>query len=164
MLTPPWKKRPTQNVFGPDCSSMSAMPLLKPLMIAPMTITTITPIATPRMVRAALALWARSDSRAMPTPSSMGVTGSLLAQGRDGVEPGRPARGIHAGHDPHTAAHHHAEHDGEARYGGREGSEGLQQHRQHDAGDDSEARAHGGQHGGFGEELAQDVAPPRSQR
>src|SRR2546427_9317502 len=97
MLTPPEKKRPTQNVFGPDCSSMSATPLLKPLTIAPITITTITPIATPRIVSAARALWARSDSSAMPTPSSNGVTGSLLAQGGDGVEAGGAARGGHAG-------------------------------------------------------------------
>src|SRR5436190_941645 len=102
MLTPPEKKRPTQNVFGPDCSSMSATPLLKPLTIAPITMTTITPIATPRIVSAARALWARSDSSAMPTPSSSGVTGSLLAQGGDGVEAGGAARGVHAG-DP---AHH----------------------------------------------------------
>src|SRR3989475_7852507 len=83
MLTPPEKKRPTQNVFGPDCSSMSATPLLKPLTIAPITITTITPIATPRIVSAARALWARSDSSAMPTPSSSGVTGSLLARSEE---------------------------------------------------------------------------------
>ena len=79
VFTPPWKKRPTQNVLGPDRSRMSATPLLKPLMIAPITITTSTPMATPRMVRAARPLWARSDSSAMPTPSSMGVIGSLLA-------------------------------------------------------------------------------------
>src|SRR5204863_8558572 len=105
MLTPPEKKRPTQNVFGPDCSSMSATPLLKPLTIAPITITTITPIATPRIVSAARALWARSDSSAMPTPSSSGVTGSLLAQGGDRVEPSRAARGAHRSLDHHGGPH-----------------------------------------------------------
>src|SRR5712692_4917847 len=75
MLTPPWKCRPTQKVFGPDCSSMSLTPLLKPLMSAPITITTITPIATPRIVSAARTLLARSESSAMPTPSSSGVRG-----------------------------------------------------------------------------------------
>ena len=129
MLTPPEKKRPTQNVFGPDCSSMSATPLLKPLTIAPITITTITPIATPRIVSAARALWARSDSNAMPTPSSSGVTGSLLAQGGDGVEPRGAARGVHAGDDPDAAAHHHAEDDRERRDGGRERADRLQQYR-----------------------------------
>src|SRR5438309_3494955 len=109
MFTPPEKKRPTQNVFGPDCSSMSATPLLKPLTIAPITITTITPIATPRIVSAARALWARSDCSAMPTPSSSGVTGSLLAQGGDGVEPRGADRGVHAGDDPTGAARTHAE-------------------------------------------------------
>src|SRR3989442_1043330 len=74
MLTPPWKWRPTQKVFGPDCSSMSLTPLLKPLISAPITITTITPIATPRIVSAARTLLARSESSAMPTPSSRGVT------------------------------------------------------------------------------------------
>src|SRR2546429_434423 len=39
---------------------MSETPLLNPLMIAPITITTITPMATPRMVKAARALRARS--------------------------------------------------------------------------------------------------------
>src|SRR6266571_4804794 len=102
---------------------MSAMPLLKPLMIAPITITTMTPIATPRIVRAARALWARSDSSAMPTPSSKGVRRSLLAQRRDGIEPGRPAGRIHARHDADPAAdlagplrdrHQHDVHDHDA--------------------------------------------------
>src|SRR5437762_5256192 len=164
ITTPPEKKRPTQNVFGPDCSSMSATPLLKPLTIAPITITTMTPIATPRIVSAARALWARSDSSAMPTPSSSGVTGSLLAQGGDRVEPSRAARGVHPGDDPHAAPHDHAEHDRERRDGGRERADGLQQHRQPDAGDDPEGRAYRRQGGRFGEELAQDVAPARPQR
>src|SRR5438094_7935444 len=120
MLTPPEKKRPTQNVFGPDCSSMSATPLLKPLTIAPITMTTITPIATPRIVSAARALWARSDSSAMPTPSSSGGTGSRLAQGGDAVEAGGAARGVHAGGHAACAAHARPEHDGCRGAGGAE--------------------------------------------
>ena len=54
---------------------MSEMPLLKPLISAPMTITTVTPMATPRIVSAARILWARSELRAMPTPSKSAVTG-----------------------------------------------------------------------------------------
>ena len=53
---------------------MSEIPLLNPLISAPMTITTVTPMATPRMVRAARILWARSEVRAMPTPSNRAVT------------------------------------------------------------------------------------------
>jgi len=53
---------------------MSEMPLLNPLINAPMTITTVTPMATPRMVRAARILWARSEVRAIPTPSNRAVT------------------------------------------------------------------------------------------
>src|SRR6266704_1742922 len=49
---------------------MSEMPLLKPLISAPITMTTVTPIATPRIVSAARILCARSDARAMPTPSN----------------------------------------------------------------------------------------------
>src|SRR5205807_8031187 len=129
MFTPPWKKRPTQNVLGPDCSNMSATPLLKPLTIAPITITTITPIATPRIVSAARALCARSDSSAMPTPSSNGVTGSLLAQRGDRVEPRRASRGVHAGNDPHAAAHDYPADDRDRRARGRERADRLQQYR-----------------------------------
>src|SRR5437899_1796183 len=164
-FTPPWKNRPTQNVLGPDCSSMSATPLLKPLMMAPITITTMTPIATPRIVRAARALWARSDSSAMPTPSSNGVTArSLLAQRRDGIEPRSPAGRVDAGHDPDPAADHDAEQDGERRHGGGQRTGDLQEPREHDAGHDPEARAHDGEGGGLGQELAQDVAPPGAER
>jgi len=52
---------------------MSEMPLLKPLISAPITMTTVTPIATPRIVSAARILCARSDDSAMPTPSKIGV-------------------------------------------------------------------------------------------
>ena len=58
---------------------MSEMPLLKPLIIAPMTMTTVTPMATPRMVSAARILWARSDVRAMPTPSNSPVMATPAA-------------------------------------------------------------------------------------
>src|SRR5207237_553716 len=53
---------------------MSEIPLLNPLISAPMTMTTVTPMATPRIVRAARILWARSDARAMPTPSHRAAT------------------------------------------------------------------------------------------
>src|SRR6266851_2509888 len=53
---------------------MSEMPLLNPLINAPMTITTVTPMATPRIVSAARILCARSEARAMPTPSNRAVT------------------------------------------------------------------------------------------
>src|SRR3989440_483146 len=108
---------------------MPARPFLKPITNDTITITTITPIATPRIVSAARALWARSDSSAMPTPSSNGVTGSLLAQRGDRVEPRRAARGVHAGNDPHAAAHDYPEDDREWGDGGRERADGLQQHR-----------------------------------
>ncbi len=52
---------------------MSEIPLLNPLISAPITITTVTPMATPRMVSDARILCARSDVSAMPTPSKMGV-------------------------------------------------------------------------------------------
>src|SRR6266704_3630819 len=163
-FTPPWKNRPTQKVLGPDCSSMSAMPLLKPLMIAPITITTMTPIATPRIVRAARALWARSDSSAMPTPSSKGVKRSLLAQRRDGIEPGRPAGRIHARHDADPAADHDAQQDRERRYRGGQGGRDLQEQRERDPGPDPQGRAHRGEGRGLGEELAQDVPAPGAER
>src|SRR2546422_5278654 len=103
---------------------MSATPLLKPLMIAPITITTITPMATPRMVRAARPLWARSDSRAMPTPSSNGVTRSLLAERGDGVEPRGATGGGDAGDDSPAAPPHHPQHYPERRHRGRQRSGG----------------------------------------
>src|SRR5688572_649461 len=105
---------------------MSEMPLLKPLIRAPITMTTVTPIATPRMVSAARILCARSDPSAMRQPSesdwsfmhlvqtrnaevgtrnnarlfrvprSAFRVASLLAQGDHRVEPGCAARGVDA--------------------------------------------------------------------
>src|SRR6266851_1397154 len=164
VFTPPWKNRPTQNVLGPDRSRMSATPLLKPLMIAPITMTTSTPMATPRMVRAARPLWARSDSRAIPTPSSIGVIGSLLTQRGDGVESCGAARGVDAGDDPDAAAHDDPEYDRERRHRRGQWGRDLQEQRQADACDDPEARPHGGQRGRFREELSHDIAAPRPQR
>ncbi len=66
---PGWKKRNTKNVRGPSWLKISATPRLMPVIIEPITITTITPMATPRMVSAARTLLARSDHRAMLTPS-----------------------------------------------------------------------------------------------
>src|SRR5512144_2307795 len=111
---------------------MSVSPLSKPLIRAPMTMTTITPIATPRMVSAARALWARSDARAMPALSSMGVM-LLLPQRDDGVEPRRPAGGIDAGQHADAAAQHDAEQDRERRDGGGERRRDVEQNREHDA-------------------------------
>src|SRR6267143_5109296 len=126
---------------------MSATPLLKPLMIAPITMTTRTPMATPRMVRAARPLWARSDSRAMPTPSSIGVIGSLLAQRGDGVEPRGAARGVDAGDDPHAAADDDPEHDRERRHGRGQRGRDLQEQCQGDARDDPQGRSYRGERG-----------------
>src|SRR2546425_6100665 len=157
-------RRPPRSTLFPYTtlfrSSMSAMPLLKPLMIAPITITTMTPIATPRIVRAARALWARSDSSAMPTPSSKGVRRSLLAQRRDGIEPGRAAGRIHARHDADPAADHDAQQDREWRYRGGQGGRELQEQRERDPGPDPQGRAHRGEGRGLGEEMAQDVPAP----
>src|SRR6266702_1444674 len=105
---------------------MSERPLLKPAIMAPITITTITPMATPRMVRAARALCARSDSRAMPTPSSNGVMDSLLAQRRDGIEPRGAACWIYSGHDADATADDHAQQDRERRHGGGQRRRHLQ--------------------------------------
>src|SRR5512146_1319547 len=164
MFTPPWKNRPTQNVLGPDCSSMSAMPLLNPEITAPMTITTITPMATPRMVRAARTLWARSEVSAMLAPSSRGVMESLLAQRHDRVEPGRAAGRIHAGRDADAAAQHDAEQDGDRRHRGRQRGRDVEEHREEYArGDPQTGPDHRDRHR-FGEELPQDVAAPRAQR
>src|SRR5437899_6348700 len=69
-LTPAWKKRHTRNVRGAIDSKMFDTLLLIPLIIAAITITTITPMATPRMVSAARPLLLRSESSAMPTPSN----------------------------------------------------------------------------------------------
>jgi len=72
-LTPAWKKRQTRNVRGAIDSKMPDTLLLIPLIIAAITITTITPMATPRMVSAARPLLPRSESSAMPTPSNRPV-------------------------------------------------------------------------------------------
>ena len=67
---PAWKKRHTRKVRGAIDSKTPATLLLIPLIIAAISITTITPMATPRIVSAARALLARSDPSAMPTPSN----------------------------------------------------------------------------------------------
>src|SRR5713101_4756642 len=117
---------------------MSETPLLNPLMSAPITITTITPMATPRMVSAARTLCARSDPSAIPTPSKSGVIWLLLPQGGDRVEPRRPCRGVHAGHDPDRHAEHDAEDDGDRGHAGRERRGGVEEHRQRDPRADAE--------------------------
>jgi hypothetical protein len=70
MVTPAWKKRHTRKVRGAICSNMSDTLRLMPLIVAAMIITTITPMATPRMVSAARPLLPRSEASAIPTPSS----------------------------------------------------------------------------------------------
>src|SRR4051794_37969457 len=95
-----------------------------------MAITTITPIAMPRIVRKARTLLPRSESSAMPTPSStremfMDAAPSFGPERGDGVEPGGPARGIDAGHDAHRHADEHPEADRPRRHGGRQRRERL---------------------------------------
>ncbi len=79
-MRPAWKKRNTKNVLGPRVSIWAATLRLMPVIAEAMAITTITPMATPRMVRAARTLLARSESRAMPMPSKKRVN-SMVAPG-----------------------------------------------------------------------------------
>ena len=58
---------------GAICSKVSDTLRLIPLMSDAITMTTITPMATPRIVRAARPLFARSEPSAMPTPSNNAV-------------------------------------------------------------------------------------------
>src|SRR6266511_1490231 len=97
---------------------MSEMPLLKPLISAPITITTVTPIATPRSVSAARILCARSEDRAMPTPSNSRVTGLLLPQRGARTEPGGTARRVNAEQDSHASAPDHTDAAGLRRHPG----------------------------------------------
>src|SRR5688572_32896620 len=106
---------------------MSDRPLLNPAISAPITMTTMTPIATPRIVSAARTLWARSDASAIPTPSIMGRTALLLSQGGDGIEPRRTARRVHAGDDSHSHPDYDDQQDGKGRDGGRGRAEGIQE-------------------------------------
>src|SRR5688572_3509143 len=118
---------------------MSEMPLLKPLIRAPITMTTVTPIATPRMVSAARILCARSDPSAISTPSSSGVTGGLLlAQGDHRVEPGCAARGVDARHDADAGAAHDPQEDRDRRHAGGERRHGVEQQGEPDARHDAE--------------------------
>src|ERR1700752_1814270 len=94
---------------------MSVKLLSKPAMIAPITMTTITPMATPRIVSAARSLCARSDVSAMLTPSRVGVMGSFLAQRRDGIQLRCSTRGNDAGGDPREPSDQQSQHDGHAR-------------------------------------------------
>src|SRR5213596_563002 len=109
------------------------MPLLNPLIKAQMTMTTVTPMATPRIVRAARILWARSDARAMPTPSNRAVTATPGAARRSGRAAPRGWR------------------DRRARHTGGEGRGRRDEEREPDAGDDAERRADGRDRGRFGE-------------
>ncbi len=82
---PPWKLRNTKNVRGPSCSTMSVTPRLMPVIMAAMTITTATPMATPRMVRAARALLALMELRAIPTPSKTCIATPASSHGRGSI-------------------------------------------------------------------------------
>src|SRR5512134_1954355 len=113
---------------------MSVTPLSNPAIRAPITMTTITPMATPKMVRAARSLCARSDVRAMPTPSRSGVTDSLLPQRGDGVEARRAAGGVHAGDDAEPAADRDAEHDRQRGDAGGQGRRRVEQQAEAHAG------------------------------
>ena len=57
--------------MGPSVSSCLATARLMPVMAEAMAITTMTPMATPRMVSAARTLLARTESSAMPIPSKI---------------------------------------------------------------------------------------------
>src|SRR5690242_11264327 len=159
-VTPAWKKRTTKNVLGPVRASWSLTPLLKPEMMAPMTITTMTPMATPRMVSAARALDTRSDSSAMPTPSRSGVMELLLPQRGDGIEPGGPAGGIDAGHDAHAGPENDADDHRPRRHRRGEGRRRVEDEGKQHPGHDPERGARQGQRRGLRQELAQDVLAP----
>ena len=79
------------KVLGPACSSIPLTDRLMPVIIDAMAMTTMTPIATPRMVRAARALLTRIDSNAIPTPSRIRAGSSRLirASRRVGAGTGR---------------------------------------------------------------------------
>src|SRR5574341_2613031 len=124
MFTPAWKNRHTRKVRGAiDWNVLDTLRLM-PLIIDAMIITTITPMATPRMVSAARPLLPRSEASAIPIPSNSWVTRSLLPQGRDRVEPRGPARGVHPRDDPHAGAESHAQHDGPGRHARRQRTDG----------------------------------------
>src|SRR3954462_14274526 len=94
---------------------MSEMPLLKPLISAPITMTTVTAIATPRIVKAARILCARNDDNAMPTPSKIPAMGLLLAQRGDRIEPRGARRRVHAEDDAHACTDDGAPEHGRGR-------------------------------------------------
>ena len=91
MVRPPWKNRSTKKVLGPRVSSMAETLRLIPVMAEAIAMTTMTPMATPRIVSAARTLLARSESSAMDTPSKirpMFMAPPLFrAQRDDGIEP-----------------------------------------------------------------------------
>src|SRR4051812_8582486 len=113
------------KVLGPIDSSMPLTSLLMPLIIDAITMTTMTPMATPRMVSAARTLFDRSESSAIPTPSVSEVIAfirlsaylpirlsSLLPQRRNRVEPRRATGRVHSRNDADATAQNHADHDG----------------------------------------------------
>src|SRR5712671_63098 len=89
---------------GPAASRSLAKLSLIPRTTDDIATTTNTPIATPMIVSAARTLLARSESMAMPTPSSalkmrFARFMLLLPQGFDRIERSRLAGRIHSGDD-----------------------------------------------------------------
>src|SRR5882762_1419402 len=98
---------------------MSEIPLLKPLIKAPITMTTV---------------------NAMPTPSNSPVIRLLLSQRGDRIELCGARRGVHAEDDAHDRAHQRAHEDGEGRNTRGQRRDLIDQHREGDSRDDPEAR------------------------
>src|SRR3989454_12723477 len=133
---------------------MSEIPLLKPLIKAPMTMTTVTPIATPRIVNAARILCARNDVNAMPTPSNSPVIRLLLPQRGDRIELRGARRGVHAEDDAHDRTHERAHEDGEGRNACGQRRDLIDHHGEENPRDDPEARPHERDRDRLREELA----------
>src|SRR5688572_4114536 len=168
MLSPPWKKRWTKKVLGPSELISSATLRLMPVIADAIAITTITPMATPRMVRKARTLLLRMESMAIPTPSKMRATfmaGPLFRpEGGDRVEPGCAAGGIGARDHPDGDAEEDAHRDRPGRDGRRHRGQRLHDPSEPQPGGDAERRADGRERGGLDDELGHDVPALRPER
>src|SRR5688572_29840924 len=138
---------------------MSVKLLSNPAMIAPITMTTMMPMATPRIVSAARSLCARNDERAMPTPSRVGVMGSFLAQRRDGIQLRCSTCRDDAGGDTGEPADQQSQHHGNAGQRGGKRRDRLEGERQQDTEEDARQAAETRERHRFDQELPQDVAP-----
>src|SRR5688572_32069536 len=87
-------KRLTKNVVGPARSNSAVTPVLMPWIAAEMITTTNTPIAMPRIVRAARTLFARNASIAIttPSPSGLSLVSTFYSLRRDATGSSREAR------------------------------------------------------------------------